>query len=98
MGVHIADYMRSLSESDNEAFQKQFSRYVKAGIKADDIEALYKKAHAQIRANPAPVKKERKELKVHKWRRERLTLKARKARVAQKRAHLEKQKAASSAQ
>lgn len=51
-GQHVADYMKQLQENDEEAYAKQFKRYVDAGISADDIEELYKNAHAQIRENP----------------------------------------------
>merc|ERR1712000_318578 len=39
-GGHVAEYMR------------QFGAYIKAGVKADDLEALYAKLHANIRKNP----------------------------------------------
>merc|ERR1711994_1181256 len=34
-GSHVSNYMTSLEEEDEEAFKKQFSRYIKNGIKAD---------------------------------------------------------------
>lgn len=57
MGVHVADYMRQLLDDDEDAYKRQFSRYIKEGITADDLEDIYTKAHAAIRANPAAVKK-----------------------------------------
>lgn len=36
-GGHVADYMKKLQEDDEEAYQKQFSRYIKLGITADDV-------------------------------------------------------------
>jgi len=36
-GQHVADYMRSLEEEDEESFKRQFSRYIKLGIRADDV-------------------------------------------------------------
>lgn len=36
-GQHVADYMRTLEEEDNEAFKRQFSRYISLGIRADDV-------------------------------------------------------------
>ena len=50
-GQHVADYMKQL-EDDEESLQRQFGRYVAAGIKADGLEAMYKSAHAAIRADP----------------------------------------------
>merc|ERR1711913_248568 len=52
-GQHVADYMRSLSEEDEEAYKKQFSRYIKNGVTPDSVEGMYQKAHAAIRADPA---------------------------------------------
>jgi len=36
MGVHVAEYMKSLQD-DEEAYKRQFSRYIKLGITADKI-------------------------------------------------------------
>jgi len=82
-GQHVADYMRSLEEEDNEAFKRQFSRYINLGIRADDLEAIYKKAHASIRADPSHQKKEHKKPATKKrWNEAKLTLEQRKAKVA----------------
>ncbi|KAJ8919066.1 hypothetical protein NQ315_016973 [Exocentrus adspersus] len=85
-GNHVADYMRTLEEEDPEAFKRQFSQYIKLGINADQIETLYKNAHAAIRANPEPQKKEEKAAPAKPKRRlrKKLTLAERKNRVAQK--------------
>jgi len=58
-GGHVADYMKVLQEEDSSKFDKQFSAYVKAGVKPDDLQALWTKVHQNIRANPAAVKKTR---------------------------------------
>ncbi|KAK8913681.1 60S ribosomal protein L5 [Platanthera zijinensis] len=55
-GGHVADYMRILMEDEPEKYQSHFSEYIKKGIGADDIDALYKKVHAAIRADPTPKK------------------------------------------
>jgi len=49
---HVADYMRKLAEDDEEAYKRQFSRSIKLKIGADDLEAVYTKAHAAIRKDP----------------------------------------------
>lgn len=36
-GQHVADYMRTLEEEDEDAYKRQFSKYVGLGIKADDV-------------------------------------------------------------
>jgi len=58
-GKPLADYMNLLKSENEEGYQKQFSRYIKEGISADDIEEIYTKAHEAIRADPSrPPKRE----------------------------------------
>lgn len=40
-GQHVADYMRTLEEEDNEAYKRQFSRYINLGIRADDVSTVH---------------------------------------------------------
>jgi large subunit ribosomal protein L5e len=56
LGGHVADYMKHLKSEDNAAYERQFSAYIKAGVKPEDIEARWTKTFAAIRANPAAVK------------------------------------------
>jgi len=51
-GGHVSDYMKHLAEEDEDRFNKQFKRYVDAGLTADKLEALYTNAHKLIRADP----------------------------------------------
>ena len=51
-GGHVADYMRTMKEEEPEQYSKKFSQFVKAGVEADDLEGIYKKAHQAIRADP----------------------------------------------
>jgi large subunit ribosomal protein L5e len=51
-GGHVGDYMKLLAEEDETKFNRQFSLYVKAGIKADDLQAVWAKVHKAIRAQP----------------------------------------------
>merc|ERR1719361_1776479 len=53
MGGHVGDYMTLLQEEDAEKYQKHFSKYIAAGLSADDLEGLYEKVHAAIRADPS---------------------------------------------
>lgn len=43
-------------DDEPEKYQSHFSEYIKRGIDADNIEELYKKVHAAIRADPTAVK------------------------------------------
>ena len=87
-GGHVADYMRSLEEEDEEEFKKHFSQFIKAGITADKVEAMYKNAHAAIRADPSPRENKTDYAKLRevglKHKKARLNLKQRKDRVRQK--------------
>jgi len=94
---HVGDFMKHLQEDDEERHNKQFKRYVDAGIGADDLEGLYTAAHAAIRADPNK-KREEKQLgrfktrtgkksdKVEKkdFRKKSLSLQQRRSRVVQK--------------
>ncbi|XP_048869524.1 60S ribosomal protein L5-like [Brienomyrus brachyistius] len=86
LGVNVSEYMRYLMEEDEDAYKKQFSRFIKNGVTADSVEEMYKKAHAAIRENPIHEKKPRKEVKKKRWNRAKLSLAQRKDRVAQKKA------------
>lgn len=52
MGLHVSNYMKQLQGSDEDAYKRQFSRYIKNGITADSVESMYKKAHVEIRKDP----------------------------------------------
>merc|ERR1712164_227391 len=107
LGDHVATYMNALEEEEEEEYKKKFSKYIEAGIKGDDLEALYLEVHKKIRANPEHVATEKKkpadveslkndggiyytnsEGKKCFINRSRRSLKQRKNRVAQKKAHV----------
>jgi len=52
-GQHVADYMRILEAEDDGSYKRQFGAYIKAGVTADSLEAMYEAAHKAIRANPS---------------------------------------------
>jgi len=56
-GGHVAEYMRFLQEKNPGKYTTHFSQFIKNKITADDLEKLYKTAHANIRKSPAFVKK-----------------------------------------
>jgi len=89
-GQHVADYMKKLMDEDEEAYKKQFSRFIKLGITPDELEDIYKKAHAAIRANPDAVKKERpvQTEKPKRWNKAKLTLHERRNKIAQRKAQV----------
>lgn len=86
-GEHVAEYMKVLLEEDEEAYKRQFSRYNKLGVTADEIADIYKKAHAAIRADPShQPKAPRPDVVKKRWNRAKMTLSERRNRVAQKKA------------
>ncbi|XP_031114346.1 60S ribosomal protein L5-like [Ipomoea triloba] len=84
-GGHVAAYMNSLNEDEPEKYQTHFSEYIKKGIDADNIEALYKKVHAAIRADPSKKKSEKQPPKEHKrFNLKKLTYDERRARLIER--------------
>ncbi|XP_042378612.1 60S ribosomal protein L5 [Zingiber officinale] len=84
-GGHVAAYMRILMEDEPEKYQAHFSEYIKKGVSADNMEELYKKVHAAIRANPSAVKLTKPEPKEHKrYNLKKLTYEERKAKLIER--------------
>jgi large subunit ribosomal protein L5e len=57
--------LQSLAEEEPEKYQSHFSEYIKRGIEADGMEAMYKKVHAAIRADPSMAKSTKEPPKTH---------------------------------
>ncbi|KAJ8108594.1 hypothetical protein OPT61_g8064 [Boeremia exigua] len=49
---HVAEYMETLADDDEERYKSQFSGYIDDDLEADGLEELYQEAHSQIRENP----------------------------------------------
>ncbi|XP_050205004.1 60S ribosomal protein L5-like [Mercurialis annua] len=65
-GGHVAAYMNMLSEDEPEKYQAHFSECIKKGVGPDNMEEMYKKVHAAIRADPLAKKTDKEPLKEHK--------------------------------
>ncbi|XP_057984518.1 60S ribosomal protein L5 [Hevea brasiliensis] len=84
-GGHVAAYMRMLMEDELEKFQTHFSEYIKKGIEADNMEEVYKKVHAAIRADPTAKKAEKQPPKQHKrYNLKKMTYEERKAKLVER--------------
>jgi len=97
-GGHVAEYMESLEEEDDERFKKQFSTYLADGVGSEDIEEIYTNAHAAIREDPTftPTDKSKDwKSETVKYKAKRLTHAERQANIATK---IEKFKASGGAQ
>jgi len=93
-GGHVANYMKELQESDPSRYEKQFSRYLKEGIKHDKLEGIYKAAHAAIRKDPSVKKTVKKVPKAQKrWQMSKITREQRVAGVAQRKAKIAEMRA-----
>jgi len=94
-GIHVSKYMKDLQEKSDEQYKAQFSQYIKEGVDPKGLEALYKKVHSAIRADPKAQKKERKAPEKQKrWNRKKESLTQRKLKVAAKKEKLLKKLAA----
>jgi len=84
-GQHVADYMKTLMEEDEEAYKKQFSQFTKLGITPDELESIYSKAHSAIRADPEhKPKPQRTDGPKKRWNAKKITLAARKNKIQQR--------------
>ncbi|KAK6843799.1 60S ribosomal protein L5 [Apiospora arundinis] len=96
MGGHVAEYMETLADDDEERYRSQFQKYIDDDVEADGLEDLYTEAHAAIREDPfkkvesdAP-KKSKDEWKAEskKYRHQKLTKAERDQRVQDKMAEI----------
>jgi len=63
-GEHVAEYMESMQEEDEQKYEAHFAKYIAAGIGHDDVEDMYKNAHKAIRENPEFKPKTKKDIKI----------------------------------
>ncbi|KAJ4302368.1 60S ribosomal protein L5 [Collariella sp. IMI 366227] len=88
-GGHVAEYMETLADDDEERYKSQFVKYIEDDQEADALEDIYTEAHAAIREDPfkkyeseAPQKtKEEWKKESQKYRSKKLTLEQRKERI-----------------
>lgn len=91
-GGHVAEYMETLADDDEERYKSQFSGYIEDDIEADGLEELYAEAHKAIREDPfkkaesdAPQKtKEEWKAESKKYKSQKLTKEEKEARVQAK--------------
>lgn len=51
-GGHVAEYMETLADDDEERYKSQFQGYIDDEIEADGLEEMYEEAHKAIREDP----------------------------------------------
>lgn len=52
LGGHVAEYMETLADDDEERYKSQFQKYIDDDVEADGLEDLYTEAHKAIREDP----------------------------------------------
>lgn len=88
-GGHVAEYMETLADDDEERYKSQFQKYIDDDIEADGLEELYQEAHKAIREDPfkkvesSEPKKTKEEWKAEslKYKTKKLTYEQKKERV-----------------
>jgi len=91
-GGHVAEYMETLADDDEERYKSQFQKYIDDGIDAEGLEELYEEAHTKIREDPNlpdPNADDKKDAaywrsKSQEYRSKKLTREQRRERVQQK--------------
>ncbi|OJJ80937.1 60S ribosomal protein uL18 [Aspergillus glaucus CBS 516.65] len=92
LGGHVAEYMETLADDDEERYRSQFIKYIDEEVDAGDLEDTYLEAHKAIREDPfkadeeAGPKKTKEEWKAEskKFRTTKLSYDEKKARVEAK--------------
>ncbi|KAJ6789421.1 hypothetical protein PWT90_03651 [Aphanocladium album] len=51
-GGHVAEYMETLADDDEERYRSQFVKYIEDDVEAESLEELYADAHKAIREDP----------------------------------------------
>lgn len=51
-GGHVAEYMETLADDDEERYRSQFQKYIDDDVEAEALEDLYTDAHKAIREDP----------------------------------------------
>ncbi|KAF7552628.1 hypothetical protein G7046_g7345 [Stylonectria norvegica] len=49
---HVAEYMETLADDDEERYRSQFQKYIDDDVEAEGLEDLYTEAHKAIREDP----------------------------------------------
>ncbi|ORY14448.1 60S ribosomal protein L5-B [Clohesyomyces aquaticus] len=84
-GGHVAEYMETLADDDEERYKSQFQGYIDDDIEADGLEELYAEAHKQIREDPWKKDEDEGEKKSKdEWKKESLKYKQKKLSKAER--------------
>merc|ERR1711968_79549 len=84
MGEHVGEYMTYLQDEDPGKYERQFKKFLAAGINGENISEMYEGVHNQIKANPVVPKKVKTVKTEKRHLRRKMTYSQRKDRVNQK--------------
>ncbi|EPS44317.1 hypothetical protein H072_1692 [Dactylellina haptotyla CBS 200.50] len=77
-GGHVAEYMETLADDDEERYKSQFQGYLDDDKEADGLEDMYTEAHSKIREDPFLADPEPKSKTTEEWKAESLKYKNKK--------------------
>jgi large subunit ribosomal protein L5e len=86
-GGHVAEYMESLEEEDDERFKKQFSTALEQEVGSEDLEDMWTEAFEKIREDPSFTASDKSKdwaAESKKYKATKLTYEQRKAKIADK--------------
>lgn len=81
-GGHVAEYMETLADDDEERYKSQFQKYLDNDTEADGLEDMYTEAHSAIREDPFKKDEEAEENKKSKEEYKKESLKHRKKKLS----------------
>ena len=83
-GGHVAEYMETLADDDEERYKSQFQKYIDDDVEAEGLEDLYTEAHAAIREDPFKKNEDASTKSKEEWKKESLKFKATRLTLAQR--------------
>lgn len=83
-GGHVAEYMETLADDDEERYKSQFQGYIDDDIEAEGLEEMYQEAHKAIREDPTKKDPDAVEKSKEEYKKESLKYKTRKLSKEQK--------------
>lgn len=97
-GGHVAEYMETLQDDDEERFRDQFSQYTEDDIEPAGLEEIYEAAHESIRKEPFMKDPEASTKTKEEYKQESLKFKNRRLTLEQRRANVQERIAAAKAE
>jgi len=65
-GKHVAEYMETMEEEDQQKYEAHFAKYIEEDVGPDDVEDMCLEAHKAIRENPVYEKVPKKDITIER--------------------------------